>query len=417
MTDISLGPRGLTIEQQKEIAIIQSQASNEPYKPKITTQTSLYVGELAPHIDEAMLKEHFGNVKSVQVCRDSVTNQSLGYAHINFYTPQDCSAAFENLNHSKIDGTTYRLMISERETTKRVSGAGNIILKNLHPNVDNKSLYDTFSRWGNVISCRVFNKLTGGSVKGYGFVNYDTYAAAERAISFVNGKMLFGKEVHASHQVLKNEKESLLSHNDQQHCRFTNVYVKNLSSDVTEDDLGELFSTIGPVSSVLVQRDDQHKPKGFGFVNFELPEDAERAVNELHDKDFFGKKLFVTRAQKRSERDDELKRHHQASSRYPGVNLYIKNLAEDVTDEILINNFLPYGTITSAKIMKDESTGAPKGFGFVCFSSSDEANRAVAEMNGRFISSKPIYVALAQRKEDRRHFLESQILQKNKYPL
>lgn len=90
MTDISLGPRGLTIEQQKEIAIIQSQASNEPYKPKITTQTSLYVGELAPHIDEAMLKEHFGNVKSVQVCRDSVTNQSLGYAHINFYTPQDC---------------------------------------------------------------------------------------------------------------------------------------------------------------------------------------------------------------------------------------------------------------------------------------------------------------------------------------
>jgi polyadenylate-binding protein len=105
------------------------------------------------------------------------------------------SAAFENLNHSKIDGTTYRLMISERETTKRVSGAGNIILKNLHPNVDNKSLYDTFSRWGNVISCRVFNKLTGGSVKGYGFVNYDTHAAAERAISFVNGKMLFGKEV------------------------------------------------------------------------------------------------------------------------------------------------------------------------------------------------------------------------------
>lgn len=105
------------------------------------------------------------------------------------------SAAYEKLNNSIIDGTTYRLMISERDTTKRVVGVGNVILKNLHPNVDNKSLYDTFSRWGNVTFCRVLSKISNGSIHYYGYVNYDTYAAAERAISFVNGKMLFGKEV------------------------------------------------------------------------------------------------------------------------------------------------------------------------------------------------------------------------------
>ena len=57
-----------------------------------------------------------------------------------------------------------------------------------------------------------------------------------------------------------------------------------------------------------------------------------------------------------------------------------------------------YGNITSAKIMVDEK-GNTKGFGFVCFSSPDEATKAVTEMNGRIIVSKPLFVALAQRKE------------------
>ena len=48
--------------------------------------------------------------------------------------------------------------------------------------------------------------------------------------------------------------------------------------------------------------------------------------------------------------------------------------------------------------MVDEK-GNTKGFGFVCFSSPDEATKAVTEMNGRIIVSKPLFVALAQRKE------------------
>ena len=53
-----------------------------------------------------------------------------------------------------------------------------------------------------------------------------------------------------------------------------------------------------------------------------------------------------------------------------------------------------------------------KGFGFVCFSAPDEATKAVTEMNGAIIGSKPVYVALAQRKEDRRQHLASQYAQR-----
>merc|ERR1711990_1319805 len=169
------------------------------------------------------------------------------------------------------------------------------------------------------------------------------------------------------------------------------------------------------ISSVKVMKSDDGKSKGFGFVSFEDPEEAMVACDELNGQDLDGKTVFVGRAQKKAERQAELKKKFEALkmerlNRYQGVNLYVKNLDDTIDDERLRQEFTPFGTITSARVMTEG--GRSKGFGFVCFSTPDEATKAVTEMNGRIIVAKPLYVALAQRKEDRKAHLASQYIQR-----
>ena len=140
-----------------------------------------------------------------------------------------------------------------------------------------------------------------------------------------------------------------------------------------------------------------------------------QAVDTLNGFKVDGRDIYVGRAQKKAERNAELKEKFERLkmeriNRYQGVNLYVKNLDDTIDDELLRKEFSQFGTITSAKIMYD--AGRSKGFGFVCFSSPEEATKAVTEMNGRILVSKPLYVALAQRKEDRKAHLNAQYMQR-----
>jgi len=86
-------------------------------------------------------------------------------------------------------------------------------------------------------------------------------------------------------------------------------------------------------------------------------------------------------------------------------------LDDSVDSDELRRNFEQHGVIASAKVMMDDS-GRSKGFGFVCFEKPDDATKAVVEMNNRMLNGKPLYVALAQRKEDRKAQLASQYMQR-----
>lgn len=377
--------------------------------------TSLYVGDLNPDVNEANLFEifsSFGQVASIRVCRDSITRRSLGYAYVNFFTQADAERAQEQLNNTSIKGRPCRIMISQRDPSIRKSGKGNIFIKNLAKEIDTKALYDTFNRFGAILSCKIELDEHNQS-KGYGYIQFQDNEAAESAIENVNGMMLYDKKVYVGPFIPR--KERTISNSD----KFTNIFIKNLPETVDDEKLKEMFSVFGPIKSVsIMKEEDGTKSKGFGFVDFENPEDAAKAVEEYNNKEIDGKELYVGRAQKKSERESELRHKFEQlkleqSNKYQGVNLYVKNLEDDVTDEKLLNLFKEFGNITSAKIMTD-AKGNSRGFGFVCFSTPEEATKAVSEMNGKMVGTKPLYVGLAQKKENRKAQLEAQFAQRGK---
>ncbi|RMC15093.1 hypothetical protein DUI87_07273 [Hirundo rustica rustica] len=374
---------------------------------------SLYVGDLHPDVTEAMLYEKFspaGPILSIRVCRDMITRRSLGYAYVNFQQPADAERALDTMNFDVIKGKPVRIMWSQRDPSLRKSGVGNIFIKNLDKSIDNKALYDTFSAFGNILSCKVVCDENGS--KGYGFVHFETQEAAERAIEKMNGMLLNDRKVFVGRFKSRKEREAELGARAKE---FTNVYIKNFGEDMDDERLKELFGKFGPALSVKVMTDESGKSKGFGFVSFERHEDAQKAVDEMNGKELNGKQIYVGRAQKKVERQTELKRKFEQMkqdriTRYQGVNLYVKNLDDGIDDERLRKEFSPFGTITSAKVMMEG--GRSKGFGFVCFSSPEEATKAVTEMNGRIVATKPLYVALAQRKEERQAHLTNQYMQR-----
>jgi len=393
---------------------------------------SLYVGDLLTDLTEGVLFELFnkvGPVASIRVCRDAVTRRSLGYAYVNFHNVQDAERALDTMNFTEIKadpssaGKPCRIMWSQRDPTLRKTGVGNIFVKNLPPSVDNKMLFDTFSDCGNILSCKVATDDQGVS-KGYGYVHFETAEGAREAIDKYNLANFEGHVV----SVLPFQGRTARP------ATFTNLYVKQFPLSFDEAALSDLFATCGEIASVFVSRDAEGKSRGFGFVNFKSQAGAERAVAELHGRQVEDASapavvaedgssvpattsLYVNRAQKRADRNRDIKaklaaKNEENLAKYSGMNLYIKNLDETIQDDYFRDIFSKYGTITSARIMRD-AEGNSKGFGFVCYSSAEEATRAVQDQNGKILKSKPLYVALHQRKEVRLEHLRNTYAPRN----
>ncbi|KAL2229353.1 polyadenylate-binding protein 7 [Sesamum indicum] len=372
----------------------------EPTVPN--SPASLYVGDLAMDVTDGMLFDAFSEFKSlasVRICRDSSTGRSLGYGYVNFISPQDAIHAIEVKNHSTLNGRVIRVTWSHRDPDARRSGIGNVFVKNLCDTMDSVKLQEMFQKFGNILSCKVVTSDDGKS-KGYGFVQFESETSAKAAIEKLNGSTDGDKQMYVGKFVKKSDR-AVPSHE----AKYTNLYIKNLDTGFSEEVLMEKFAQFGKIVSLAVSKDDNGASRGFGFVNFENPDDAKRAVEALHGSQLGSKVLYVARAQKKSEREELLRRQFEEKRKeqilkYQASNVYVKNIDDDVTDDELKEHFSQCGTITSAKIMRDDK-GVSKGFGFVCFSTPEEANKAVYTFHGFMLRRKPLYVAIAQRKEER----------------
>ncbi|XP_039139692.1 polyadenylate-binding protein 4-like isoform X1 [Dioscorea cayenensis subsp. rotundata] len=374
---------------------------------------AVYVGDLHPDVSDSSLFDFFsslGPVASVRVCRDSVSGRSLGYGYVNYISPEHASRAIVDLNHTLLNGKPLRIMWSRRDPDARNSGIGNLFVKNLAETIDNVKLHQIFAPFGNVLSCKVAAHQDG-KTKCYGFVQFDSQESANLSISKLNGSIVEGKEIYVANFIKKSER--VFPSPD---AKYTNLYMKNLDQDITEELIELKFSEFGKIDKVAIAKDANGESKGFGFVSFESPDSAKKAMESMNGVQLGTKTLYVARAQKKAERQEFLKRlyeerRNEQIKKYMASNVYVKNIADDIDDAILGEHFSLCGTIMSAKVMCDDK-GLSKGFGFVCFSSPDEASKAVNTLHGCMFHGKPLYVSIAQRKEDRKAQLQLQHAQR-----
>ncbi|KAJ9555083.1 hypothetical protein OSB04_009697 [Centaurea solstitialis] len=409
--------------------------------PSLIVPASLYVGDLHPEINDVQLTNAFSDYKSlssVRVCRDSSTGRSLCYGYVNFLSPQDgmhpnrnlsiilifivylkglefmhmanyLPRAIEAKNNTVLYGKMIRVTRANRDPDVR-NGTGNVFVKNLNESIDNVQLQELFQNFGNILSCKV-STFEDGKSKGYGYVQFESEESSNAAIENLNGTSFGGKQIYVGKFMKKSDR--LLPSPD---AKYTNLYIKNLDLDITEDVLKQKFSVFGNIVSLVIAQDDNGVSKGFGFVNFENPDDAKKATEAMNGLNLGAKVLYVGRAQKKSEREQILRRQFEEwrkeqISKYQGSNVYVKNINDNVTEDELRECFTQCGTITSAKLMINDK-GISKGFGFVCFSTPEEANKAVNTFHGCMFHGKPLYVAIAQRKEDRKAQLQIQYAQR-----
>jgi polyadenylate-binding protein len=346
-------------------------------------------------------------VASIRVCRHHVTQESLGYAYVNFHSPADADRVLNTMNYTLISGAPCRIMWSQRDASSRRNGKGNIFIKNLNPEIDVQMLHDTFSKFGNVLSCKV--ALTrDGKPKGYGFVAFTNDDEATAAIKAVDGKKMEGFQVQVQKYLPRADRSRT--------AEWNNIFVKDFPTTWTEEQLRAKFEAFGKVTSIHFPTKDDASV-GFAFVCFDEHSAATAAVEKLNgemmklpksvvakgedgtetsEEVVVEKPLFVGRAQKKSERqrDLEVKRSHAKSEREQMLanrNLYVRNLDESITEELLQAEFEKYGKVVSVRIPQDDK-GRSKLYGYVCFENQQDAAEAESNMNNQTLAGKPIAV-------------------------
>ena len=196
----------------------------------------------------------------------------------------------------------------------------------------------------------------------------------------------------------------------------TTLFVGNLSWNIDDEWLGREFEGFGEIirSNVMTQR-DTGKSKGFGFVEFATAEAAKSAHDAKKDQDLDGRAMNVDYTTGKDQAGgaraggaggDRNQRMNQRAQNYgdsrskPSNTLFCGNLAFSLTAEILKDTFSEYGTVTGVRMPTDRDSGQLKGYGYVEFTSTEEAQSAIDAMNGADLGGRSVRLDFSGPKPD-----------------
>lgn len=160
---------------------------------------TVYVGNLDEKVTEELLWELMlqgGAVVNVSMPRDKVNSQHQGYGFVEFRTEDDAEYIVKIMNMIQLYGKHLRVNKATQDKTKLDIGA-NLFIGNLDPEVDEKLLYDTFSAFGSISQTpKVMRDMDTHLSRGYGFIGFDSFEAADLAIECMDGQYLCNRQIN-----------------------------------------------------------------------------------------------------------------------------------------------------------------------------------------------------------------------------
>eukprot|EP00388_Colpodella_angusta_P015327 GDKJ01038011.1.p1 GENE.GDKJ01038011.1~~GDKJ01038011.1.p1 ORF type:complete len:603 (-),score=211.03 GDKJ01038011.1:722-2494(-) len=272
-------------------------------------------------------------------------------------------------------------------TTQQPTSSATLYVGDLIESVVESDLFEVFSPIGTVASIRLIRDSTTYRSLCYAYVNYEDVQSAERALDILNHTPIKGKPCRV---MWKNGDIALRK------SGLGNLYVKNLATTVDNKALNEAFSIYGNILSCKVMVKPSGESAGFGFVQFDCEEAANKAIEALHNTEFCGRQIFVAHFKCRKDRDAEIAQIPREVVIKPApvfTNLYIKDFPNEWTEEILTNLFklVPSATVTSVAFRVDSKLSLP--YGFVNLESAESAKLAVEVLNGRMCTPTGILSA------------------------
>ena len=170
------------------------------------TDATCYIGGLDDKVDEDLLYElmlQAGPITSVHLPRDKITGNHNGFGFVEFRGEEDAEYAMKIMNMTKLYEKPIKVKKSAGES-KEFSIGANIYIGNLNAEVDEKLLYDTFSAFGAIIDTpHIVRDTETGETKGYGFVSYDSFEAADLAIDCMNQQYLANQVLQVQYALKK----------------------------------------------------------------------------------------------------------------------------------------------------------------------------------------------------------------------
>ncbi|XP_071198477.1 nucleolin [Salvelinus alpinus] len=348
----------------------------------------LFIGNLNSNKDFDEIKEAlaaFFSKKNLEV-QDVRLGASKKFGYVEFSSAEDMQTALE-LNGKKCMGQELKMdkarSKGNSQDEKKDRDARTLFVKNLPFSATEDDLKEVFA---DAVEIRI---PTGqdGSNRGIAYIAFKSEAIADKMLTEAQGADVQGRAIMVDYTGIKSQKGGRPP--AQAAAESKTLIVNNLSYSATEDSLQSAFE--GAVSIRVPQNNG--RPKGFAFVEFESAEAAKEALDNLNGTEIEGRQIRLEYSQNSGGRDAG----GRGGSGGPTKTLFVRGLSGDTTDQSLRDAF---DSATGARVVTDRDTGNSKCFGFVDFDSENDCKAAKEAMEGGEIDGSSVNLDYAKPKGD-----------------